>query len=146
MPRYIALIRKGRGTDFGVDFPDFPGCVTVGPTLDAALAHAGEALAFHVEGMAEDGEALPAPSELDAVMAKHANRDAVAALVDLPGPSRLARVNITMDEALLRRADAMAERRGMTRSGLIAEALRRIIEPPLAGVSRRHPPRRRSAA
>ncbi len=28
MATYIALLRKEKDTDFGVDFPDFPGCIT----------------------------------------------------------------------------------------------------------------------
>ncbi len=34
MASYIALIRKDADSDFGVDFPDFPGCVSAGATLD----------------------------------------------------------------------------------------------------------------
>lgn len=33
MTAYIALLRKKPTNDFGVDFPDFPGCVTAGKTL-----------------------------------------------------------------------------------------------------------------
>jgi predicted RNase H-like HicB family nuclease len=47
-------------SDFGVDFPDFPGCVTAGTTLDEPLRMAQEALEFHIGGMVEDGEELPA--------------------------------------------------------------------------------------
>jgi predicted RNase H-like HicB family nuclease len=28
MPSYIALVRKDPDSDYGIDFPDFPGCVT----------------------------------------------------------------------------------------------------------------------
>ncbi len=66
---YLALIRKDRDSDFGVDFPDFPGCVTAGRTLDEAMRLAPQALALHVRGMLEDGEEIPAPSSLDAVLA-----------------------------------------------------------------------------
>jgi predicted RNase H-like HicB family nuclease len=58
----IALVRKDSNSDYGVSFPDFPGAVTAAPSLDEALARAGEALALHVEGMAEDGEPIPPPS------------------------------------------------------------------------------------
>ena len=30
---YIAYLHKDRDSDFGVSFPDFPGCVTAGRTL-----------------------------------------------------------------------------------------------------------------
>ena len=37
MTHYAALIRKEIGSDFGVEFPDFPGCVAAGNTLDEFL-------------------------------------------------------------------------------------------------------------
>ena len=49
----------------GVSFPDFPGCITAGETLNEAHALAAEALSFHVEGMLADGEPLPAPTPLE---------------------------------------------------------------------------------
>ena len=59
MAAYIALLRKDAGSDYGVDFPDLPGCVTVGRTLEEARRAAADALALHLESMAEDGEAAP---------------------------------------------------------------------------------------
>jgi predicted RNase H-like HicB family nuclease len=73
---FIGLIHKDVGSDFGVSFPDFPGVVTAGKTLDDARAMAEEALAFHVNGMIEDGEGLPVPSRLEQII--HNNPDAVA--------------------------------------------------------------------
>jgi hypothetical protein len=35
MLTYIALVRKEKNSGFGVDFLDFPGCITVGNTLRA---------------------------------------------------------------------------------------------------------------
>ena len=69
MLQFIALIHKDAGSEFGVSFPDFPGCVTAGATLDEARNMAAEGLALHLEGMAEDGDASPEPSSLEAVMA-----------------------------------------------------------------------------
>ena len=76
MRRFIALIHKDAGSEFGVSFPDLPGCVTAGATLDEARDMAAEALALHLEGMVEDGEAIPEPSSLEAVMAFVANQNA----------------------------------------------------------------------
>ena len=61
--KYIAVIDK----DFGVVFPDFDGCVSVGKDLNDAMNMAQEALEFHVEGMREDGEELPEPKTLEQV-------------------------------------------------------------------------------
>lgn len=63
---YPALITQDEGDPpeaaYGVVFPDFPGCVSVGATVQEAEAMAAEVLALHVEGMLEDGEPLPEPS------------------------------------------------------------------------------------
>ena len=78
MPSYIALIHKDPDSDYGVSFPDFPGCISVGATLDEARGMAEEALAFHIDGMTEDGNAIPEPSSLETIMADRQNLDAVA--------------------------------------------------------------------
>jgi predicted RNase H-like HicB family nuclease len=124
MASYIGLIRKDAGSDFGVDFPDFPGCVTAGSTIEEARQLAEEALQMHVEGMTEDGEALPAPSSLDAIMADPANADAVAFLVTLAeAADRAVRINITLPERLLRRIDARAR----NRSAFLARAAEKAL-------------------
>ena len=79
----IALLHKDPGSGFGVSFPDLPGCVTAGRTLEEARRMAVEALALHAEGMAEDGDALPVPSALNAVMNEPGHRDAVVSMVDV---------------------------------------------------------------
>lgn len=81
MPNYIGLIHKDADSHFGVSFPDFPGVITAGITLDDARGMAEEALALHVEGLVEDGEAIPASSALEEVMADPDNRSGVAILV-----------------------------------------------------------------
>lgn len=127
MRPYIALIHKDADSDYGVSFPDLPGCVSAGATLDEARAMAAEALALHLEGLAEDGEATPEPSSLEAIMADPVNRDGVAILVDAPRLARTVRVNITLPEDTLAEIDRAAEARGMTRSGFIVQAARKDI-------------------
>lgn len=80
---YIAYLHKTRKSDYGVSFPDFPGCITAGRTLEEARHMAAEALALHVEGLLEDGETLPEPSALDSLVRDPALKDAVAFLVPL---------------------------------------------------------------
>jgi predicted RNase H-like HicB family nuclease len=50
---YIAIIHIEPDADFGVSFPDFPGCITAGRTLDEAKDRAAEALTGHIEVMRE---------------------------------------------------------------------------------------------
>jgi predicted RNase H-like HicB family nuclease len=125
---YIALIHKDADSDYGVSFPDFPGCISVGADLDEARRMAEEALKFHVEGLQEDGEAVPEPSTLEAIMAEAVNRDAVAVLVPLREPVRTVRVNITLPEDALQAIDSYAAANGFTRSGFLATAARKVIE------------------
>ncbi len=127
MANYIGIIHKEESSDYGVSFPDFPGCVTAGSDLDEARSMAQEALAFHVEGMIEDGEALPEPSSLEAVMQDSINRDGVAILVPLALTVKTVRVNITLPEDALRDIDDYAERHGFTRSGFLVTAARKAM-------------------
>lgn len=129
MRNYIGLIHKDAESDYGVSFPDFPGVVTAGTDLDDARRMAEEALALHVEGMVEDGEAIPEPSSLEAVMADPDHKDGVAILVSLKADARKAvRINITLPEDVLREVDAFAEAEGLTRSGFLARAARAAMQ------------------
>jgi predicted RNase H-like HicB family nuclease len=124
MTSYIGLIRKDTDSDFGVDFPDFPGCISAGTTLDEARRMAQEALELHVGGMIEDGEALPVGSSLETIMADPENADAVAFVVTVPeAADRTVRVNITLPERLLRRIDERAK----NRSAFLARAAEKAL-------------------
>jgi len=128
MRQYIALIHKDADSDYGVSFPDFPGCISAGATLDEAREMAEEALQLHVEGMIADGEAVPEPSSLEAVMQDPDNRDGVAVLAPLREALKSVRVNITLPEDTLRQIDAHAEAKGFTRSGFLLAAARKALE------------------
>jgi len=129
MRNYIGLIHKEADSDFGVSFPDFPGVVTAGKSLDDARAMAEEALAFHIEGMLADGEVVPEPSSLEEVMANPENRDGVAILVGSKTDTRkIVRVNVTFSEDVLEQIDRYAEAHGFTRSGFLARAAKREME------------------
>jgi predicted RNase H-like HicB family nuclease len=118
---YIAYLHKDRGSDFGVSFPDFPGCVTAGKSLEEARRRAVEALALHIRGMAEDGEAIPKPSKLDEIKDDPARKGAVAILVGA-NLEKTVRVNITARESQIAKIDRLAEQAGMTRSAYIVQS------------------------
>ena len=67
--KFVALIRKESGTDYWVDIPDLPGCVSSGVTEDEAKANFQGALALHLEGMKEEGLGLPVPRSREDVLA-----------------------------------------------------------------------------
>jgi predicted RNase H-like HicB family nuclease len=129
MRQYIGLIHKDADSDYGVSFPDFPGVVTAGKTLDDARTMAEEALAFHIEGLVADGEAIPEPSSLEEVMSARDNKDGVAILVAARTEFRKAvRVNVTLPEDVLAQIDRYAASHGYTRSGFIAQAAKKVME------------------
>jgi predicted RNase H-like HicB family nuclease len=127
MTHYIALIHKDVDSDYGVSFPDFPGCISAGSTLDEARDMGAEALAFHIEGMVEDGLTIPDPSDLEAVMSDPDNRDGVAILIKAEVKTKAVRVNITIPLDALNLIDAYAEAHGYTRSGFLVKAARQAI-------------------
>ena len=86
---YVAIIHKDPDSDFGVSFPDFPGCITAGRTLDEAKDMALEALSGHIEVMREAGESVATPSSLDEVMRHPRFRNGVAFLVRVKEPARV---------------------------------------------------------
>lgn len=126
MTAYVALLRKQPDSDYGVDFPDFPGCVTAGTTLEDARRMAAEAIRFHVEGMIEDGEPIPAPSRLDEIMADPNHRDAVAVLIDAAVRRPSVRINISMVPDLLEAIDLVSDNRSRFLAAAAREKLERV--------------------
>ena len=121
---YIAYLHKDRKSDYGVSFPDFPGCVTAGKTLDEARRMTVEALCLHIEGMMEDGEAIPEPSTLDALANDPAMKGAVAFLVNVDVAEKAERFNITARKSQMEEIDRRAKKEGKTRSAyMVASAL-----------------------
>jgi hypothetical protein len=89
---------------------------------------ASEALAFHLEGLPQDGEAVPEPSSLEEIMANAENRDGVAVLIEAPAAEvKSVRINITMPADVLDQIDRYAEREGFTRSGFLAQAAKKAM-------------------
>jgi len=120
---YIAYLHKDRKSDFGVSFPDFPGCVTAGKSLDAASRKAPEALAFHIAGMIEDGEKIPKPSKIDDLVTDPDRQNAVAFLVTADfSKSKTVRINVTARENQLELIDRLARQAGMTRSAYMVQS------------------------
>ena len=59
--QYAVVIERGEGS-YGAYVPDLPGCVAAGETEAETRTLIREAIAFHLDGMREDGEPIPAPS------------------------------------------------------------------------------------
>ena len=137
MANYIAIVHKDHASDFGVSFPDFPGCITAGSDIDEAKDMAQEALTLHIQGIFEDGDELPIPSKLEEIMADPDFADAAVYLVvEVPDAKpRTVRVNITVPEMTLKQIDAAAKKRGMSRSSFLVHAAQNAIQSKRSDVS-----------
>ena len=132
MVAVVALVHGAPGV-YGISFPDFPGCIAGGATVDETLRRGRDALDFHVESMIAVGEALPKIRDIAEIRADpdYAEdfADVLVAVLDADVPAKAVRVNISIDERLLDRIDRAAQATGETRSGFIAAAARQRLSP-----------------
>jgi predicted RNase H-like HicB family nuclease len=60
--RYLVLIEGGPPSNYSAWSPDLPGCGATGATIDDCEREMRRAIALHLDGLAESGEPVPAPS------------------------------------------------------------------------------------
>lgn len=142
MSSYLAFIHKDATSDFGVSFPDVPGCVSAGRTMAEALRNAQEALSGHLALLRHEGDPAPQPRSPDAIAADPACADDLTgAVLALVQPRVVAapkiRVNVTFDPEVLRAVDDAAARRGLNRSAFLEQAALTAV-----GATRKHAGRR----
>ena len=63
MKKYLIVIEKSE-KGFGAFSPDIPGCVAVGDTRREVRKLIRQAIRFHLQGLKEDGEKIPAPTSV----------------------------------------------------------------------------------
>jgi len=64
MDKYIypAIFDPCEEVGYTVTFPDLPGCITEGDSVEEALSMAKEAMALHLWGMEDDCDPIPLPT------------------------------------------------------------------------------------
>ena len=60
MKKYLVVIQE-TATGFSAYSPDLPGCIATGSTREEVEREMRAAMQFHIEGMREDGQAVPEP-------------------------------------------------------------------------------------
>ncbi len=122
--RYTALI-DGTRNAYGVVFPDLPGCVAMGRSVEDAIAHAADALRDWVEVLEASGGTVPGPRAVEAL---RSDPEVAAALADgatlasvplVRETGRPVRANLSIDAGILKAIDDEAARRKLTRSALV---------------------------
>lgn len=67
-PGYLIVVERADDGGYGAWAPDLPGCVALGDTIEDAKHQMREAIAFHLEGLREQGEPVPPPTAVAAVV------------------------------------------------------------------------------
>jgi predicted RNase H-like HicB family nuclease len=123
--RYPVAIEPGNeAAAWGVVVPDLPGCFSAGDAMEEAMIQAEDAITVWIEATLDSGEAIPAPSDIEALRKARPELDGwLWALVKVDPAmldDTLERVNISLPRRVLHRLDARARSAGETRSGFIA--------------------------
>ena len=58
--KYLIVIEKAN-YNYSAYLPDVPGCIATGDTVEETKKNITEALAMHMQGLAEDGLSSPEP-------------------------------------------------------------------------------------
>lgn len=128
---YPAVFEETSDNGYSVFFPDIAGCISAGENLEEAIIMAKEALSLHLSEMINDAQSVPT---MDLSNAKEEAEGCLLMMIE-PNPAIISRrtkehavrVNITIPQMLLERADRYAKAANINRSRLIAEALEHQI-------------------
>ena len=123
---YFGVI-EGGGEGYCIFFPDFPGCVSAGESLEDLARMGAEALQFHVDAMVEDGEAIPEPGipDLEAERAEVPEADLRGLLaIEIDVPTFPHTVAVPLDTDLVQAVDRLVPNRRQ----FIMDATRRELE------------------
>ena len=127
MRYYHALVHKDADSAFGVEFPDLPGCFSAADEIEDVIPNAVEALSLWFEGQ-DEVEASPVETIRSRAAADLAEGAFLVMVPWIGRNSKPARVNISLDRAMLTAIDSAANSRRLTRSAFLAEAARNEIE------------------
>jgi predicted RNase H-like HicB family nuclease len=137
MLNYIAIVHQDKPNGvYGACFPDFLGCVTSAKSLDELYEACVEALSFHLEGLIEDGEAVPQPMSLAAAMKHKLYKGALSTfMVRVGNPAKQERINIVLSQTDLQIIDRAVDKTGGNRSAFLVEAALARVRQPVSGKS-----------
>ena len=61
--KYGVVIERAE-SNYSAYVPDLPGCIATGVTVEEAEREIRDAIAFHLDGLREDGLPIPQPSSV----------------------------------------------------------------------------------
>ncbi len=132
---YPIAVEKGSDTEaFGVIVPDIQGCFSAGDTFEEALENIKEAIASHLEILAEDGEEIPLASNVSKHLDDSDYQGMIWAVVDIDVSRYLGKaekINVTLPSRLIRLIDDKVgkDRQFKSRSAFLAAGAERLLHP-----------------
>ncbi|MDL2314021.1 type II toxin-antitoxin system HicB family antitoxin [Desulfovibrio sp. OttesenSCG-928-C14] len=131
---YIAAFVPEKEGNFSVYFPDIPGAVTGGYTLEECAEYGADILEDILQELAAEKKAIPEPSSLESVQAKvkamrresglELPESTLYQLFKAPSLDMVpVKITVSLPKAVLEEADRKAREYGMTRSGLLSQAV-----------------------
>lgn len=122
-PVVLYAVQENGSSSYSALAPDFPGCISSGPSLQEALKNMRQALDLHLQALIESGETVPEPSTVDEVR-KGNDAEAIYGVIDLPLSEiqekalarKSTRINVTFPGDLLHDIDEYCEQNGLARS------------------------------
>ena len=128
MKIYYAVVTNSPD-GFQVNFPDFPESIFTTPDLSQLHKNAELHLERHAQQLNATGKILPLPSSLNDILSKTEASDKMPVPIRLnEGSLGAKRINITLQQSLLERIDQVAHTQGLSRSGFIAIATRKLLQ------------------
>ena len=130
---YPVAVEKGSDTDaYGVTVPDIAGCFSAGDTFEEALENVREAIASHLEILAEDGEEIPLASEVSNYLNHNEYQGLIWAVVDIDVSLYLGKsekVNVSLPSRLIRLIDDQVgkDKHYKSRSAFLAAGAARLL-------------------
>jgi len=131
---FVALVHADDAGNYGASFPDAPGVVAVGRSIEDALESGRKALRSHFNAMQDEGFDVPVARTLEDVISDPAFADdraeaiLVSAVAPAPKTGKRLRSNISLDEFQLERIDSAARKSGLTRSKFLVEGALRSAD------------------
>jgi predicted RNase H-like HicB family nuclease len=131
---FVALVHTDGAGSYGVSFPDAPGVVAVGKSIEEALESGRKGLRSHFNALQDEGFDVPVARTLEDVINDpafaHDRAEAILVSTIAPAPKtgKSLRINISIDEFQLERIDSAARKSGLTRSKFLVEGALRSAD------------------
>jgi len=123
----VAIVQNIDERKVTITVPDLLGCQEVADSIDVAMVRINEAIISHLTLLAEYGENIPTPHNIDYHIKQAHDRSIIWAIIDLditPYLGRSHKINVTLPELLIKKIDEQVSKQPnyKTRSGFIAKA------------------------